>query len=167
VHDLTIHPRENDLVIGTYGRGVFIGDVTHLQELTAATLAKPLHLFTPEPRAAYQFRALGNFRLYGDKYLEVPNEPDAIVIAYYLRDTREGGARVTVTDIRGEQIAVLKGPSESGLHRVVWNMRRGGSGGGRGFGPQTPPLPPGDYAIVVSVGGEEQRTVGRIRPRLR
>ena len=66
VHDLTVHPRENDLVIGTYGRGIFVGDITHLQELSAATLAKPFHLFTPEPRAAYQFRTLGNFHLYVD-----------------------------------------------------------------------------------------------------
>ena len=59
VHDLTIHPRENDLVLGTYGRGIFVGDITHLQELSAGIFAKPLHLFAVEPRAAYGFRALG------------------------------------------------------------------------------------------------------------
>ena len=109
VHDLVVHPRENDLVVGTYGRGIFVGDISHLQELSQATLEKALHVFTPEPRAAYQFRALGNFHLYGDKYLETPNEPDAIVISYYLRDKAEGGARVVITDIRGEQVATLKG----------------------------------------------------------
>ena len=35
VHDLTIHPRENDLVIATYGRALWTGDITPLQELTA------------------------------------------------------------------------------------------------------------------------------------
>ena len=80
VHDLTVHPRENDLVLGTYGRGIFVGDITHLQELSAAVLAKPLHLFDVEPRTAVRFRALGNFHLFGDAYIEVPNEPDALVI---------------------------------------------------------------------------------------
>jgi hypothetical protein len=31
VHDLTIHPRENELVIGTHGRSVFILDVEDIQ----------------------------------------------------------------------------------------------------------------------------------------
>ena len=151
VHDLTVHPRENDLVIGTYGRGVFIGDITPLQELSAATLAKPFHLFAVESRTAYQFRALGNFHLYGDKHIEVPNEPDALVIHYYLREKAEAGAQVQVTDIRGQQVATLKGPSEAGMNRVVWPIRH----------------PPGDYRITVTAGGQEQTTVGRIRERIR
>ena len=166
VHDLTVHPRENDLVIGTYGRGLFLGDITHLQELSQAVLDKPFHLFAPEPRAAYQFRALGNYHLFGDKYLETPNEPDALIIQYYLREKQDGGARVGITDIRGEQIATLQGPSEAGMNRVAWNMRRTSEGTGRGFGAQTPLLSPGDYAISVSAGGQEQRTVGRIRARI-
>ena len=169
VHDLTVHPRENDLVIGTYGRGIFVGDITHLQELSAATLGKPFHLFTPEPRTPYQFRALGNFHLYGDKYIEIPNEPDAIVIAYHLREKTDTGARITISDIRGEQIATLKGPSEAGINRVNWNMRRASEGGGGrgGFGAPVPALPPGDYAVTVAVAGQEQRTVARIRARIR
>ena len=169
VHDLTIHPRENDLVIGTYGRGIFVGDVTHLQELSPAMLTKPLHVFAPEPRASYQFRALGNFHLYGDKYIETPNEPEAIVIAYHLRDKADG-ARVIITDIRGDTIATLKGPAETGMNRVTWNMRRateGGGGGRGGFGATAPALPPGDYAVTVAAGGQEQKTVARIRARIR
>jgi photosystem II stability/assembly factor-like uncharacterized protein len=105
VHDLTIHPRENDLVLGTYGRGLFVGDITPLQELSAQVLAKPLHLFNVEPRAAYGFRAQGNYHLFGSKYLEVPNEPDALIINYYLNAKQDGGARVTIFDIKGDQIA--------------------------------------------------------------
>ncbi|HET7217691.1 MAG TPA: hypothetical protein VFJ02_06565, partial [Vicinamibacterales bacterium] len=172
VHDLTVHPRENDLVLGTYGRGLFVGDITPLQELSADVLAKPLHLFAIEPRTAYNFRAQGNFHLFGNAYIEVPNEPDALVINYLLRAKADTGARVTVTDIRGEQIAQLKGPSEAGLNRLLWNMRpgssaatgRGGGGfGGRGAGPA---LPPGEYRITVEAGGQQQTTVGRIRDRI-
>ena len=34
----SIHPRENDLVLGTYGRGFWTGDITPLQELTPEVL---------------------------------------------------------------------------------------------------------------------------------
>jgi photosystem II stability/assembly factor-like uncharacterized protein len=172
VHDLTIHPRENDLVLGTYGRGIFVGDITHLQELSAEILAKPFHLFAVEPRTAYGFRALGNFHLFGHKYIEVPNEPDALTINYYLRDKMDGGARLTIADIKGDQVAQLMGTTDAGLNRVAWNMRggaaaaagRGGPGGGRGGG--GPVLPSGDYRITVEVGGQQQTTVGRIRDRI-
>ena len=40
VHDLTIHPRENDLVVATYGRALWTGDITPLQELSADVLGR-------------------------------------------------------------------------------------------------------------------------------
>ena len=171
VHDLAIHPRENDLVIGTYGRGVFIGDMTPLQELDADVLSKAFHLFQVEPRAAYGFRALGNFHLFGHKYIEVPNEPDALAITYYLRAPQEGGARIAVTDIRGEQIAQLEGPSKAGLNRVLWNMRPSpgpgrGSSPGSGRGGRGAVLPAAEYRITVDVGGQQQTVIGRIRERI-
>jgi photosystem II stability/assembly factor-like uncharacterized protein len=168
VHDLTVHPRENDLVLGTYGRGIFIGDITPLQELSADVLAKPLHVFAVEPRTPYNFRAQGNYHLFGNAYIEVPNEPDALIVNYYLRAKADTGARVTISDIRGTEIAQLKGPSEAGLNRVPWNMRAGsapaGGRGGRGAGPT---LPSGDYRITVDVAGQQQTTIGRIRERVR
>jgi photosystem II stability/assembly factor-like uncharacterized protein len=171
VHDLTVHPRENDLVLGTYGRGMFVADITPLQELSTEVLAKPMHLFAVEPRAPYAFRAQGNFHLFGSAYIETPNEPDALAIHYYLRAKHDAGARLTVTDIKGDPIAQLKGPSEAGLNRVLWNMRGGAAadGGGRGgFGGRGggPTLPPGDYRITVDVAGQQQTTVGRIRERI-
>ena len=168
VHDLTVHPRENDLVLGTYGRGIFVGDITHLQELSAEVLAKPVHVFAVEPRAAYGFRAQGNFHLFGSAYIEVPNEPDALVVNYYLRAKHDAGARVTVADLKGTEIAQLKGPSEAGLNHVQWNMRPGSApAGGRGGRGGAPALPAGDYRITVDVAGQQQTTMGRIRERIR
>jgi photosystem II stability/assembly factor-like uncharacterized protein len=173
VHDLTVHPRENDLVLGTYGRGIFIGDITHLQELSADVLSKPFHVFAVEPRTAYGFRALGNFHLFGHKYIEVPNEPDALIINYYLRAKAEGEAVATVFDIKGDRVAQIKGPAAAGLNRMSWNMRKGSgapAGGGPQFGPSTGSgqalMPPGDYRIVVEAGGQQQTTIARIRERV-
>ncbi len=168
VHDLTVHPRENDLVLGTYGRGIFIGDISYLQEMTTATAEKALHVFAIEPRTPYQFRALGNFHLYGDAFIEVPNEPEALVITYFLRDKLEGNAQVVVADVTGQPVATLRGPAERGVNRVLWNMRRAGGGGGRGGGGGGgggPLLPAGDYRVTVSVGSLQQATTGTIRER--
>jgi photosystem II stability/assembly factor-like uncharacterized protein len=172
VHDLTVHPRENDLVVGTYGRGIFIGDITHLQELSTEVVGRPFHLFSVEARTAYGFRAQGNYHLFGHKYISVPNEPDALSINYYLREKQDGGAMVTVTDIRGERIAQLKGSSNSGLNRVHWDMRAGsgptpaGRGGRGGRGGGGPLRPVGEYRITVEVGGQQQSTIARIRERI-
>ena len=167
VHDLTVHPRENDLVLGTYGRGIFIGDISHLQELSTANAEKPLHLFAIEPKTPYQFRALGNFHLYGDAFIEVPNEPEALVITYLLRDKAEGEAQVTITDVAGQTVATLKGPVERGVNRVLWNMRRAGGGGRGGGGGGGALLPAGDYRVTVAIGALQQSAVGRIRDRVR
>lgn len=170
VHDLTIHPRENDLVLGTYGRGLFVGDITHLQQLTPAVVQSPLHVFEIEPRAAYQFRALGNYHLFGDAFIEVPNEPDAVVINYFVRDRGVSRATVTIADREGSTISTFDGPAEPGLNRVQWNMRRSVPGAER------PPntgtvggtlMPPGDYRVTVAVGSDMQVQVAKIRERIR
>ena len=128
-HDLTIHPRENDLVMGTYGRAVWVGDITPLQDLTPETLEKNAHLFDVEPRARYGFSAIGNYFLRGHSYLDAPNEPDAIVINYYVKSDVESGARVTVAEPGGRVLTTLTGQARRGLNRVQWSL---GGGGGRG-----------------------------------
>jgi photosystem II stability/assembly factor-like uncharacterized protein len=46
VHDLVVHPRENDLVLGTHGRSIYIGDISLVQQLTPNITSKALHLFS-------------------------------------------------------------------------------------------------------------------------
>ncbi|MGH2651482.1 MAG: WD40/YVTN/BNR-like repeat-containing protein, partial [Actinomycetota bacterium] len=51
VHDLLVHPRDHDLVLGTHGRSALVlDDVSSLRGLDERTLAQPLHLF-PIPDA--------------------------------------------------------------------------------------------------------------------
>lgn len=45
VHDVVVHPRENELVVGTHGRSIYIGNVAHLQQLDDDVAAKSMHLF--------------------------------------------------------------------------------------------------------------------------
>jgi photosystem II stability/assembly factor-like uncharacterized protein len=182
VHDLLIHPRENDLVLGTYGRGFWTGDISPLQDLTPETLAANVHLFDIKPKAHYGFSTQGmNYRLFGNKYIEVPNEPDAMMINYWAKAASATPARITITDISGKQVAELTGEVKAGLNRVPWGMtevtapppgaaagrgaRAGGAGGGRGGGGGAL-VPPGDYLVTLEIGGDKQTKVGKVRDRI-
>jgi len=174
VHDLTVHPRENDLVIATYGRAIWAGDVTPLQELSAQVLAKPFHLYAVEPKARYNFSTQGmNYHLFGDKYLEVMNEPEALVVQYHLAADASGQAQITVADVSGRAVRQLTGPVRAGLNRALVSLAGGGGGraggggaaGGRGGGPAAAPLAVGDYTITVDVAGEKQTVPARVRER--
>ena len=171
VHDLTVHPREADLVVGTYGRAVWLGDITALRQLTPEVLEAPLHLFEVEPRAFYGMRALGNFHLFGDRYLSAPNEPDGLVIQYLLDAAHGDGAVVSIADAAGNEIARLAGPAESGLNQARWDMRPGNAPTGDDWQTRmrrfnTAPLPPGDYGVTVRVGEHQATTTATIRERI-
>jgi hypothetical protein len=179
VHDLTVHPRENDLVLGTYGRAIWIGDISVLQQARPAVFTGAAHAFDIEPRARYGFGAIGNYHLYGHRYIEVPNEPDALVISYWLREKAAAPAKITVADAGGKVLSEMTGPAEAGMNRVSWNMRAGsqetgrrgggagggGGGQGRGGGPAEP-LGPGDYQIRIDVAGQTFTKTGTIRERI-
>ncbi|MCK4431130.1 MAG: hypothetical protein KAW19_07485, partial [Candidatus Aminicenantes bacterium] len=95
VHDLLVHPRENDLVVGTYGRGLYITDVTLLQELNEKVLDEDIHFFKVEPKVQRITRAWGAYYLYGDRHLATPNEPNRVVINYYLKNKAKEKAKIT------------------------------------------------------------------------
>jgi photosystem II stability/assembly factor-like uncharacterized protein len=171
IHDLVVHPREQDLVAGSYGRGIFITNIAPLQELTPAVLAEDLHLFTIKPtvqRVTWAFGA--NDYLFGQAHLQTPNEPNGMVIRYYLKAAAPSGqAQVVIADSTGREVARLPGPAAAGINSVVWNTRIASAGRGRGATPVVPGttgidqfLPLGDYAVTVSVGALTQKARGSI-----
>jgi photosystem II stability/assembly factor-like uncharacterized protein len=169
VDDLTIHPRENDLVLGTYGRAFWTGDITPLQELSAKVLDEPAHLFDVEPRARYNFSTQGmNYHLFGDKYLEVPNEPEALVVNYLLKADAGGPAKIMLKDSSGKVVRELDGPAKAGLNRALIPLGfSGGRGGARGRGaPTVTPIAVGDYTVTVDVSGQSLTKPARVRDRI-
>ena len=172
VHDLLVHPREQDLVVGSYGRGLWITNVGALQDMTEAVLAEDVHLFTIKPavqRITWAFGA--NDYLFGQRHLSTPNEPNAMVIRYYLKKQSSGGATVAITDAGGQEIARLQGQAEAGINTVLWTMRlvggrRGGGAGGRGAGRGGADLdqlvPLGKYSVTLDVGGTTRAEKARI-----
>ncbi len=49
VHDLIVHPRDNDLIVGTHGRSIYIAHVEELQQLTDSILSKNVFVFKSKP----------------------------------------------------------------------------------------------------------------------
>ena len=90
VRDLAIQRRENDLVIGTFGRGIYIlDDYTPLRLTTAATLAAGATLFQPKDALLYvastQYGGRGK-AFQGEMLYGGDNPPYGAVFTYYLKD---------------------------------------------------------------------------------
>jgi hypothetical protein len=158
VHDLLVHPRENDLVAGTYGRGIFVTDITPLQELNATILEEDVHLFAIEPKAQRITRGWGNYHLYGDRHLSTPNEPNAIPIHYYLKEATEDDITILVKDSGDKVVRELNGKKSMGLNKVLWNMRPTPperQPGQRMFFGRDSMVDPGEYIVVLKIGEAE------------
>jgi photosystem II stability/assembly factor-like uncharacterized protein len=158
ITDLVIHPRENDLIVATYGRGAWVADITVLQEMGESVLAEDAYLFDIEPRVQRVYGGIGNYQLLGDGHLFTPNEPNAVIINYFLKAKAAGPVKITVADPYGKTIAELTGQGEAGLNSAAWGMRpqRPGEAGGRGagMGPSGGMVEPGEYVVTLDVGGK-------------
>ena len=119
VHDLVVHPRENDLVIGTHGRGVFITDIAPLQEFTDEVRAGEVHLFEIEPRVQW---VMPSQPAVSAQNFSGENEAHGIVINYHLGNAVDD---VKLRIFGGKDlIHEMEGPREAGLNRVEWGMVR-------------------------------------------
>ncbi len=162
VQDLVIHPRENDLVVATHGRGIFITDISALQDLTPEVLSKDVHLCNIESK----IRWINNKRMNsGTSNFRGESEPTGIAINYYLKNKVDGDVKVTV--YKGNMVInELKGSSDTGIHSVVWDMtkRRESTSGNqrtqqmrqrmRRFGFRGQVVPLGEYRFVLTVGDQ-------------
>lgn len=118
VHDLVIHPRENDLVVGTHGRGFFITDISPLQELTSEVLAKDAYFFEIEPKVQW---VMPSQKATSAQNFKGENESHAVVINYYLKSDMDTEVKIKVYD-GTRVINELNGPHTAGLNRVEWGM---------------------------------------------
>jgi len=177
VDDILVHPRENDLIVATHGRSLFVlDDAEPLSGMTEAVAAKPLHLFQPRP--ATMWRMANDKGNTGHKFFLAPNPPEGALLSYSLaRKPEKGEAKVSVTDAAGRTLRELTGPVAAGVNRIAWDLRgeppvrpREGAGGGGFFGrPRGPLVDPGVYTVSVAVGDQkaEARLEVREDPRIR
>jgi photosystem II stability/assembly factor-like uncharacterized protein len=126
VHDLAIQTRENDLVVGTHGRGIFIlDDLAPLEHLAEAKRAKVAYLFPIKDALLYQpngSRASGM----GTRGFVGQNPSPGPQIAYLLQPLPTGARpRLEIVDASGTVVRELRVERAPGLYRTVWDMRVG------------------------------------------
>ena len=179
VHEVLVHPRDNDLVLATHGRALWVfDDATPLQQMTPDIAAKPAHLFPMRPAVRYnQGDQQWNW---GNKQFRGQNAPYGAVITYWLSTKPAADSLVKVEVLKdGAVIRTIKRPSAgSGFNRIAWDLRMDapkvlsdmpadsaepGDWRSRPMGPQ---VLPGTYAVRLTVAGQsmEQPLVVRIDP---
>ncbi len=181
IYGLTIQRNFRDLVIATYGRGIYIlDDVTPVREYTDAVQQADAHLFSLRP--SYRFQDQDAIKT-GSSFVNGQNPPYGADINYYLKTKSTDSVQVIVLNQKGETVQTMKGRNRPGINRVYWNLRlqafdmprlrtkpRGkdwvplDTAGTRDLfmpdldiGPGlTPPMvPPGEYTIVLKAHGKE------------
>lgn len=177
VHDIVVHPRENDLIVATHGRSVWIlDDATPVQQMTATIANSNAHLFPV--RSGLRFASFFTRYGIGDKVFTGPNPAYGALITYYLKDKLDDKAtfKIEIRDESGKLVQELTKPSrEKGLNRVAWNLRYGGAEVRRppsgeetafGGGPRGPQVLPGSYTVKLTVGDKvyEQAVDVRLDP---
>ncbi len=162
------HPTAGELVAATHGRSLWVLDVTMLRQLTADALKAKAHLFRPndvvrwrsEPTHGVSYAA-GSRRFVGE------NPPRGAQI-YYSLTAPAKKVRLLVQDFAGRTVRELEAKTESGLHRVEWNLvmeeqptlLEAVTGGER----KKVAAPPGMYRIVLVVDGDEYKQGLKVEP---
>ena len=155
--DLVIHPRENDLVIGTFGRAAWVlDDIRPLRALAnnKSLLQKEVSLF-PSPDAylaAYQ--QPNGTRFGADALYNAENRKRGAMITYYLKEVKKDSEKksdnteketstdkkeltgiqkkdsVQFTVYDGDRLIrtlKIKAPKKAGFHRTYWRLNEKGA----------------------------------------
>ena len=121
VYWITLERRFHDLVVATYGRGIWIlDDVRPLEQLTPEVRGATAHLFPPQ--AAYRFRPVQTPAASSDDPTVGRNPPYGADINYWLKAAPEGDVAIAIVDTAGQTVRTLHGTKDVGINRVVWNL---------------------------------------------
>jgi hypothetical protein len=112
-YDMLVHPRENELVVGTHGRSVFIADIKPLQQVK--DFRKPIMAFEAE-----------NIRFnerWGQKQFNWAKEytPSVSLLYYVGKSTAE--VKVEVYDEKNALVRSLIANGTSGFHSLSWDVK--------------------------------------------
>jgi photosystem II stability/assembly factor-like uncharacterized protein len=157
VRDVVVHPRDNDLVIGTHGRGIWIlDDLTPLRALSADIAAKDIAIV--EARRTTQALSMVGGWVEGSATFVGDNPPEEAVITYWQSKRHIFGPfKIEVLDAKGALIETLSGSKRRGLNRVMWSMRLPAPRASKGAtmaweAAQGPRVLPGTYTVRITRG---------------
>jgi photosystem II stability/assembly factor-like uncharacterized protein len=179
--DMVIHPREYDLVIGTFGRAAYVLDDIRPLRALARNYEQIISsgVFVFEPPVAYlaSTKNAPGYYFSGDAYFEGENRPWGARISYFVQVDKDKGKEkkdsvtLKVLDEEKNVVRTLKSVPENGLNRMTWHLDRKGArvnfsarkpanqkrepGGGGS-------VLPGHYQLCLSYKGDTVRTTIRV-----
>src|SRR5262245_43122622 len=174
IHEIVFHPRDNDMILATHGRSIWIlDDATPLQQLPEAMRADA---FLFDMRPAMQFNPANDRGFVTDKPFFGKNPTYGAPISFYLAKAQTN-VSLRIRDASGAQVREIAGNDMRdargvGVNRVYWDLRhqplaplagqpQGGGGGGGGFGGggnNGPNVLPGEYRVTLVVDGKDVAT---------
>ena len=110
VHDLVIHPRDNDIVVATHGRSLYSGSVSEVQALTPEILSSAIH--------AFELSSVNFSSAWGRRYDEI-YEPE-FTIPYYSKS--EGKVKIQVKSEGGIVLKEFDDTAEAGLNYANYDL---------------------------------------------
>ncbi len=170
-YDMVIHPRELDLVIGTFGRSAWVlDDIRPLREMAQKgtdELDKPINLYPiPDAYLAEERQATGT-RFAADAIYSGENRPMGARITYSVDEVIEDEDEkeevlIEVFDSKDNKIRILKEhPQHKGINRITWGLKEKGVWGPSrempdedAAEPSGPDVLPGKYKIKISYAGQ-------------
>ena len=155
VMDMAIQERENDLVLGTHGRAIYvIDDYSALRGLGEDDFSSRLKLMSITDGIEYNSRQSPSMRFDGATGFRAPNQPRGVMITFIAsgddlahpdavterarkiakrtaasddeQKDSDGKITIEVRDSEGILIRTFKGDVKQGLNRIVWGMERDG-----------------------------------------
>jgi photosystem II stability/assembly factor-like uncharacterized protein len=160
VHDLVIHPRDNDLIAGTHGRGLYIlDDITALQQLRPGVMSADAHLFAQRTATLWVDNSRGG--QFGDHTYAGGNPPsvrprgaamdrakivNTPLITWYLGASSVSPLSLTIQSIDGKLSKTVAVPAKAGITRYAWDGRFDSPAGST----PPPPRPTGESAFLAS-----------------
>ena len=152
VDDIQIQARDNDLVLATHGRSIWIfDDLTPIEKMDANVAASSLTFFPPRTALTWHLRRRQWFS--GEKVFIAKNPTYGALLNYYLKEAvapeapkkdkddkekkdaaddkpkvddaakKEGKVKITVTDAAGKVVREFDGPAAAGVNRTNWDLR--------------------------------------------
>jgi len=157
VDRIIVNPKNDDLILGTHGRGVII--LEDIAPLEATGSEDDVRLFPA--RAATEVQTYRDLPWPGGNVFVAPNSPIGTYISYAVANDAPSADSVKIEVIApgGGVVARMTGPDRRGTHRVLWDMRYQlayvppPSDSGFYGPPRAPYVPPGEYTIKLTARG--------------
>ncbi len=113
-HDLVIHPRDRDLVVGTHGRSIYVIDVEPIQTLTPKVRSKAVHVFG--------LPWIPDINRWDRKVTALVRkvEPDPLKIQYWC--SQEGNVSIAIKTKDGRLVHTQHRKSRQGINAVEWDL---------------------------------------------